>query len=64
MADDQGSKGPPFIHVSEEDVKRLVNMRDVIDVVGKALEHFSAGEMKGGVVQPVRTTVPVLQHEG
>ncbi len=56
------SGGPPYISAAE--VARLVTLKDVIQVVGDALMQFSAGEEKGGVVQPVRTVVPVKDHEG
>ncbi len=56
------TEGPPYI--SAADVERLVTLKDVIQVVGEALMQFSAGEEKGGVVQPVRTVVPVKDHGG
>ena len=57
-----GSEAPPFI--SAADIDRLVTLKDVIQAVGDALMQFSAGEEKGGVVQPVRTVVPVKDHGG
>lgn len=52
--------GPVYISASE--VKELVSMRDIIDVLGKAMA--AASTEGGGVVQPVRTAVPVQKHEG
>lgn len=49
---------PPYITATEVD--RLVTMGDVIEVVREALVQFSAG----GVVQPVRSAVPVKEHGG
>ena len=56
------SGAPPFISAAEVD--RLVSLKDVIQAVGEALMQFSAGEEKGGVVQPVRTVVPVKDQGG
>lgn len=53
---------PPFITGAE--VKRLVDLKDVIQVVGEALMQFSAGEEEGGVVQPTRNVLPVKDHGG
>ena len=52
------------VYISEEEVKVLADMSEVIEVVGKAMEQFSAGKEAGGVVQPVRTSVPVDKHKG
>lgn len=52
------------VYISAEKVKELVCMKDIIEVVGKAMESFSVGVGKGDVVQPVRTAVPVRKHEG
>lgn len=39
-------------------------MKDLIEVVGRALQRFSDGEAEGGVIQPVRQAIPVKEHEG
>ena len=57
-----GSVAPLFI--PGEKVRELVTMKDVIEEVGRALQWFSSGEAEGGVVQPVRSVVPVQQHGG
>jgi alanine dehydrogenase len=44
-----------FRLLTEEDVKRLLSMDDLIDAMAGALQAFSTG----GVVQPVRTVIPV-----
>ena len=56
------SKGP--VYISAADVDKLVTLRELIEAVDGALQQFSQGEEKGGVVQPVRTTVPVEDHGG
>lgn len=50
--------GVPFI--SGDMVRSLVSMAEVIEVVERGLAVFSSG----GVVQPVRTVVPVTEHHG
>ena len=52
---------PPFIPGTK--VRELVTMRDLIAEVGRALQWFSEGE-EGGVIQPVRSVVPVQEHSG
>ncbi len=44
----------------EAQVRELLTMEETIGIMEKALRAFSAG----GVVQPVRTTVPVQSHGG
>jgi hypothetical protein len=53
--------GPPYISAAA--VAKLVGCADVVEVVREALVQFSEGE-KGGVVQPVRTCIPVANHDG
>lgn len=53
---------PPFI--AAQKVRQLVTMRDLIEVVGPALQWFSASEAEGGVVQPLRSVVDVRDHNG
>jgi len=48
-----------FIPASK--VKELLDPKKLIDVIEDALIQFSKQE---GVSQPVRTTVPVLEHGG
>ena len=43
-------------------VKELVSMEDVVKVVETGLGAFSRPD--GGVVQPVRSVVPVTEHSG
>ncbi len=58
------SAGKAPIYISDHEVKDLVSILDIITIVGNALELYSAGEEEGGVVQPVRTAVPVKDNEG
>lgn len=55
------SAAPLFI--SESDVRGLVTMTDLVEVLGPAFRSFSAG-VPGDVIQPVRTAVPVDDHNG
>ena len=48
------------LYISGDEIKKVVCMKDVISVVEKGLEAFSSGT----VVQPVRTVVPVTEHNG
>ena len=57
----QGTGPPPYI--SDAQVDGLVDMKDIIKTVREAFIQFSAGD-EGGVVQPVRTVVPVKDHAG
>ena len=43
-------------------MKELVSMEDVVKVVETGLGAFSRPD--GGVVQPVRSVVPVTEHSG
>ena len=52
------------LYISFDQVHELVTMADIIEVTGRALEDYSKGEDEGGVVQPVRTVVPVKPHNG
>lgn len=52
------------LYISADMVKDLVCMKDIIEVVGKAMESICPGEVEGGVVQPVRTAVPVRKQDG
>jgi ornithine cyclodeaminase/alanine dehydrogenase-like protein (mu-crystallin family) len=49
-----------MLNLDEAAVNRLLQMKDVIPAMEHALANFSSGE----VVQPVRTIVPVADHEG
>ncbi len=50
------------VYISANEVEELVSVREVIDVLDKALA--ATGTAEGGVVQPVRTVIPVEKHEG
>jgi ornithine cyclodeaminase/alanine dehydrogenase-like protein (mu-crystallin family)/uncharacterized protein (DUF924 family) len=49
-----------MMNLDEAAVDRLLRMEDVIPAMECALADFSSGK----VVQPVRTIVPVVEHEG
>ena len=53
----------PFVYVTGEQVRELVSMPELIEEVSRGLQWFSAGE-EGGVVQPVRSVIPVDRHSG
>ena len=53
----------PFVYISGAEVRQLVSMSDVIDEMSRGLQWFSAGP-EGGVVQPVRSVVPVDKYSG
>lgn len=57
-----GSTPPVFIS-AEEVAKHLHRASLLLPVLEAALANFSAGPA-GGVVQPVRTVVPVRRHGG
>lgn len=59
----QESAVAPPVYISAADVERLVSMKDLVDAITNAFAQFSAGE-KGGVVQPVRTSIPIKDHDG
>lgn len=48
------------LYISAQTIRELVSMKDVIDVVEKGLQAFSSQE----VIQPVRSVVPISDHEG
>jgi alanine dehydrogenase len=48
------------MNLDEAAVSRLLRMEDLIPAMERALADFS----KGTVVQPVRTMLPVVEHEG
>ncbi|XP_070580654.1 ketimine reductase mu-crystallin-like isoform X2 [Ptychodera flava] len=50
-------------YITMESVRQVLKMADLIPVIEKAMGDFSKGE-EGGVVQPVRTVVPVKEHNG
>lgn len=49
--------------ISAEEVDDLLNPTELLDAIETALGNFSLGE-DGGVVQPVRSVVPVDKHHG
>ena len=49
--------------ISAQEVDSLLNQDDLMIAIETALGHFSQGK-DGGVVQPVRSVVPVDQHHG
>src|SRR6266550_8082632 len=52
-------QGSPMI-LSEDEVRKLLRMEDLIPAMAEALRDLSAGV----VLQPLRTVLPVLEHEG
>jgi len=54
----------PPLFIAAQKVRQLVTMRDLIEVVGPAMQWFSASEAEGGVVQPLRSVVDVRDHNG
>jgi ornithine cyclodeaminase/alanine dehydrogenase-like protein (mu-crystallin family) len=48
------------MNLDEADVGRLLRMEEVIPAMERALADFSGGK----VVQPVRTMLPVEEHQG
>lgn len=59
---EDGTRGPAAASMTldEAAVRRLLRMEAVIPAMERALADFSAGR----VVQPVRTAVPVADHQG
>ena len=55
-----GESAPLYIPGSR--VKELVSMEDIVKVVETGLGAFSRPD--GGVVQPVRSVIPVTEHSG
>ena len=62
MASDRARCGCP-LYISGQRVKELLGMKDVLEVVEKGLIAFSAGA-DGGVIQPVRSVIPIRDHSG
>lgn len=52
-----------ILFLTEKDVKSLLSMKELIPLIERALGNFSGGST-GGVVQPVRSVVPVQDHGG
>ena len=48
------------LYIDKDGVNSSVSMAEVIDVVEKGLLAFS----NGGVVQPVRSVLPIAEHGG
>ena len=48
------------MHLDEHDVAKLLTMEELIPAIAGALEDLSRGD----VVQPVRTVVPIADHQG
>lgn len=48
------------MQLTEDDVRRLLRMADLIPVMARALADLAAGR----TVQPVRTVVPIADHHG
>ncbi len=46
--------------LSEEEVRELLPMRELISVIAKALRDLSSGQ----VIQPLRTVLPISEHGG
>lgn len=53
----------PFTFIPDADVAKYLDLRELVDVVERAFGNFSKGE-GGGVVQPVRSVVPVPKAKG
>ena len=49
--------------INGEEVYSLLNQNELLGIVENALGNYSRRE-DGGVVQPVRTVVPVDKHKG
>ena len=49
--------------ISAAEVRQLLNPKVLLERLEQALGNFSLGT-EGGVVQPVRTVVPVNRHHG
>src|SRR5437764_12548013 len=49
----------PMLH-NEDDVRKVLRMEDLIPAMADALRELSAG----AVLQPLRTILPVSEHEG
>ena len=60
MADHTSESAP--LYITGKRVRELVSMGDVIKAVETGLGAYSRQD--GGVVQPVRSVVPVKEHAG
>lgn len=54
--------GVPRI-IAAPDVYKLLSPKDLLPVIEKALGNYSMGH-DGGVIQPVRTVVPIDKYHG
>ena len=54
--------GVPRI-IPASDVYKLVSPKDLLPVIEKALGNYSMGR-DGGVIQPVRSVVPIEKYHG
>ena len=61
MADHRAMEAPTVI--SSSTVLDLVSMRDIVDAMDSAFVQYSQ-RSSGAVVQPVRTVIPVQDHNG
>ena len=52
-----------ILFLTEKDVRSLLSMKELVPLMEQALGKFSGGA-NGGIVQPVRSVVPVQEHEG
>ncbi|XP_002737868.1 ketimine reductase mu-crystallin-like [Saccoglossus kowalevskii] len=50
-------------YIEADDVKRVLKMTELIPIIEKAMGDFSKGD-DGGVVQPVRSFIPIEKHGG
>uniref|UniRef100_UPI00398E855D ketimine reductase mu-crystallin n=1 Tax=Pristiophorus japonicus TaxID=55135 RepID=UPI00398E855D len=51
------------VFIGSEEIERLVRDSELVPVLERALANFSS-EDGGGVVQPIRSTVPVAKYKG
>lgn len=61
MAEHHAMEAPTFIPTSA--ALDLVNMADLVEAMGSAFLQYSQ-RSSGAVVQPVRTVIPVQDHNG
>ena len=61
MADHHAMEAPTFI--SSSVVLDLVSMADIVEAMSSAFLQYSQ-RSSGAVVQPVRTVIPVQDHNG
>lgn len=52
-----------ILFLTERDVQSLLSMKELVHLIEQALGKFSGG-LPGGIVQPVRSVVPVQEHGG